>query len=387
MSNLPSEARGIAAAIALALLSGLLAVSCSDGPTSTRLPDGIPTPSLSSGPTDECNENEEWFWLEGHFAFYDVDVSPDKCWDISGGTAPEVAIGYVIEESNHESGSHYVYAWEWGYNCLWNGLGVNPSTRPPTDSFYLGYRQPGKLYFDARDIEVGSDSLCTMVAIWADISGFGETNNALYLFRRLKTPTLNTATYSSQQGEIEIQWSNAEDDCGTCTKYAPGITTEVHRLPDDVIFAVEGGQSSLIDSTFSDGTSTTYTYSVRHVFNPQDVTITPGSGGAGWLRYSDWSNSIEVETGGPPPDPLSVAIVGPEEVCQGTITLWESEVSGGTSPYTYEWSGFGSGSDSYIWATLESKHGSLYLMVSDDGGQQAGDTLLVFGMTGPLCPK
>jgi pimeloyl-ACP methyl ester carboxylesterase len=55
--------------------------------------------------------------------------------------------------------------------------------------------------------------------------------------------------------------------------------------------------------------------------------------------------------GGAPPGTLTLALNGPSSVISGDWSNWDMAVSGGTPPYRYQWSGFGTGTDSSFGTT------------------------------------
>ena len=68
--------------------------------------------------------------------------------------------------------------------------------------------------------------------------------------------------------------------------------------------------------------------------------------------------------------PLTASIVGPNRVRRFVTCSWDSNVSGGTPPYTYQWSGVLSGTGSSISGYLTSS-GTLALNVTDAVGNVA----------------
>ena len=76
------------------------------------------------------------------------------------------------------------------------------------------------------------------------------------------------------------------------------------------------------------------------------------------------------------PSALSVSISGPDEVPPSQTCEWYANVSGGTTPYYYQWSGVASGTDESVQASL-SQSGNLSLIVTDSDTQTDGDMLYV----------
>ncbi len=69
------------------------------------------------------------------------------------------------------------------------------------------------------------------------------------------------------------------------------------------------------------------------------------------------------------PSDIAVDIQGPSIVNSGQTCMWMANVSGGTPPYSYQWSGLATGSSSDITTTV-SYAGTLYLSVVDAVGAQ-----------------
>jgi hypothetical protein len=54
----------------------------------------------------------------------------------------------------------------------------------------------------------------------------------------------------------------------------------------------------------------------------------------------------------PPPSPLSVSLMGPAGVTSGVSSTWQAAASGGSPPYTYQWSGALSGNEEFVSGAL-----------------------------------
>jgi hypothetical protein len=87
----------------------------------------------------------------------------------------------------------------------------------------------------------------------------------------------------------------------------------------------------------------------------------------------------------PPPPPLSTSIFGPSQVRKNCLYTWSASVSGGQSPYTYQWSGVLSGTGSSITGSL-SASGTLFLNVGSADGQRASTSLSITVQSLP-CPE
>lgn len=88
----------------------------------------------------------------------------------------------------------------------------------------------------------------------------------------------------------------------------------------------------------------------------------------------------------PPPQqgsgPMTVSISGPDVVASGYGYQWTADITGGTAPYTYQWSGGGVGSDQTITAAF-CEDGALYLDVWDANGTHVALSKPVFIGTDP----
>lgn len=78
----------------------------------------------------------------------------------------------------------------------------------------------------------------------------------------------------------------------------------------------------------------------------------------------------------PPVQTLLAYIDGPDEVPEGEECVWIADVTGGSPPYSYQWSGVLSGTGSSIAGTLWSP-GNLNLQVTSNDGQIAGDGISI----------
>jgi subtilisin family serine protease len=78
----------------------------------------------------------------------------------------------------------------------------------------------------------------------------------------------------------------------------------------------------------------------------------------------------------PPPPPLSARITQLDVVPEDTYCTWEAIVSGGTLPYTYEWSGLLTGTGESVSGVIE-ENGNLYLTVTDADDDEDSDQLWI----------
>ena len=125
-------------------------------------------------------------------------------------------------------------------------------------------------------------------------------------------------------------------------------------------------------------------------------------GSTWWLfDYTSWFSplgGIEEELGQldvlsetlPPPRPLSTTISGPTIVEPGETETWLALTFGGTSPYSYEWSGVLSGTGSSITGEVWSTGSSLELTLTDADGTEASTNIIICvledGEDPDLCP-
>jgi hypothetical protein len=77
-----------------------------------------------------------------------------------------------------------------------------------------------------------------------------------------------------------------------------------------------------------------------------------------------------------PAPPFSVLIEGPHTATPDCSCTWSANVTGGTPPYTYQWSGQATGFDQTVTASPTSG-GDLYLNVYDSAGRYASSTYYV----------
>jgi hypothetical protein len=93
---------------------------------------------------------------------------------------------------------------------------------------------------------------------------------------------------------------------------------------------------------------------------------------AGLNQVANAMRDVHMHEFGPPPPPptITAAISGPDAVNYDWYSTWSAEVSGGTPPYTYGWSGLFYGSGSSISGSTSSS-GTLKLDVYDAVGVHA----------------
>ena len=87
-----------------------------------------------------------------------------------------------------------------------------------------------------------------------------------------------------------------------------------------------------------------------------------------------------------PPPPMSASIAGPSEVKPNqSWCFWAANTSGGTPPYSYNWSGVLSGTGATVTGAVNSS-GRLYLLVTDSNGQQRSPSkYITSSWTAPDC--
>jgi pimeloyl-ACP methyl ester carboxylesterase len=90
----------------------------------------------------------------------------------------------------------------------------------------------------------------------------------------------------------------------------------------------------------------------------------------------------------PPPPAITVSIAGPARVRPNVNCAWQASVSGGTPPYSYNWTKTGgfNGYDSEALTSFSSS-GTLYLQVGDAAGNNASTSKAVsVSSSNPFCP-
>jgi hypothetical protein len=113
--------------------------------------------------------------------------------------------------------------------------------------------------------------------------------------------------------------------------------------------------------------------SVSHwclVYGPYDFVYPGNSEG---LPANSWLAKTN------PPNPLSVSISGPTSVGPYTASCsqWTASVSGGSSPFTYDWDGMFTGTGSSVTGTVPGTGGYLYLTVFESSGMYTSTSLFV----------
>jgi hypothetical protein len=117
-----------------------------------------------------------------------------------------------------------------------------------------------------------------------------------------------------------------------------------------------------------------------HLGDDGDIAPPPTHAGDGvfspvGLLYTDLGGFKVWDDPSPPPS-LSVSITGPEEVPESSNCIWQAQVSGGSSPFSYQWSGALTGTGSQVSGTV-SQDSYLAVLVTDDNDQQAGDEIVI----------
>ena len=78
-----------------------------------------------------------------------------------------------------------------------------------------------------------------------------------------------------------------------------------------------------------------------------------------------------------PGPPLSASITQLDIVPEEAYCTWEAIVSGGTLPYTYEWSGLFTGTGESVSGVVEPGGGTLYLTVTDANNDEDSDQIFI----------
>jgi hypothetical protein len=205
--------------------------------------------------------------------------------------------------------------------------------------------------------------------------------------------TSSSWTFTPSSAGSYTVYVNVTDNVGVKAKsnvvpVTVNPTLSVSVSPASVVMDV--GQSQLFTSSVSGGTSP---YSYQWYLNGAPVsgatgstwTFTPSSAGSFtvYLKVTDavgavaTSNTVPVTVNGP----LSVSVLPASVVMDvGQSQLFTSSVSGGTSPYTYQWYLNGSpvsGATSATWTFTPSSSGSyqVFLRVTDSVGVSADSNI------------
>lgn len=95
----------------------------------------------------------------------------------------------------------------------------------------------------------------------------------------------------------------------------------------------------------------------------------------------------------PPTIPPTISIDGPTRIQPGATCIWSASVSGGLSPYTYDWhmDGVDMGSDATLDAAKPTGLGSPFTVYLDvwgaDGGHSSTSINVTESSTAPICPN
>ena len=139
-----------------------------------------------------------------------------------------------------------------------------------------------------------------------------------------------------------------------------------------------------VNSSASEATITTYVYvDIRNVNGQLVAAWQPETPQDAKVAYT-----IAKEAGTPPVPPLDVSLSGTSSLCPGESGSWTASVSGGTSPYSYDWY---YRKDSGTWYSQSETSDSfsrsmptvnnsmdIKVTVTDDDNTQASDTKLVY---------
>jgi len=114
------------------------------------------------------------------------------------------------------------------------------------------------------------------------------------------------------------------------------------------------------------------------------VVVRANGSSAGW--DTGYVNILVVSP--PPPPAPAVTISIPHSARPGATCTWFADVTGGVAPFTYQWSGFGTGTLDNTTVTLPPGGGNLIVDVWDSYSPQrhTADTLFVTeDVNAPIC--
>jgi hypothetical protein len=157
-----------------------------------------------------------------------------------------------------------------------------------------------------------------------------------------------------------------------------GIGNSVVRCTYEASFVADGGDSGGPVFVITDQAAGRVT--LAGLVTAKD----DGFFGSGRARFSKLSRA-KSDLGGtwtvqhpfPPPATLAVSVNGPAEVVDGEYNTWDAYVTGGVPPYTYQWSGFASGSGPSVTGSLN-HNSDLQVDVWDSQGRHAGAMISVW---------
>jgi hypothetical protein len=353
----------------IAVGTGLVATGCEDSPTSASSRGWIVSGDLGGADTTKtCEVPVNFIYLEWGYNRHLDSVAanrlnpakPDSCWEYAdAGTFPvEVAFKYVdghgagyYSLNLHDPGTHSCHQDELEDTLTF----VERLAVQSTDG-------AGDWYdFEVETVTIPSGAECAMVGInWSGSeTPIKKVNYDVLLRVWTKLSNPSSLTYDGINGDtVKISWTNGES-----------VHTEVHRR------TLPSGSWVLIDSVNADVNSygdtdwdysTGYRYRVRHTSTPTNMSTT---------RLSALTDSVSTGT---LPAALTVILVGPDEVQPDAECAWVSTASGGTIPYTHEWTGIATYTGQILSTSFgRGEEGWLYLDVEDDNGWTAEDSLYV----------
>jgi hypothetical protein len=239
--------------------------------------------------------------------------------------------------------------------ATWQLVASRPASASPYDDTGLA---PGTYRYYLRHATVSlevSTGECTPLA-QPNSPNTSEVTATVGVFPAAPS-NLTASTVSSSR--IDLAWTdNANNETGFYIERSQGGTyAQIDTVGANVTSYGNTGLPA----------STTFSYRVR-------AHNTAG--------FSAYSNTASATTS----PPVSVSISGPSLVRPNATCTWNAMVSNGTPPYTYSWSGLGSGTGDAITLAVPSGGGTLTVDVWDAVSAHATSSLTVTTRTSaPIC--
>jgi hypothetical protein len=242
----------------------------------------------------------------------------------------------------------------------------------------------GQEYLDPAGFTEATDSLCptNYSCRYSDAALIRYDSNIDFQHARVAWPNINDTLFSQKK----VVWASGDPIVGvavnkigrttgrttgevtaTCT-WRTASATKGYLCQFEADYASLGGDSGspIVQQWFSTDSLLARGIHVGRVIEPSGDTIrifTPFSGWSDELGGTMPGGGILSERIADSPPP-GADIWGPEQVNPYEDCEWEADAWGGYPPYTYQWSGVLSGTNSWVGGTV-SQSGWLYLVVKD----------------------